>query len=77
MLITREAIGQRVRKARRDRNLSQRTLATACGCDYPVISNLERGRQSVGAERLGYIAHALGVSADYLLGLVSEEQSHV
>jgi transcriptional regulator with XRE-family HTH domain len=77
MRITRESIGQRVRKIRRDRNLTQSQLAAACSCDYPVISNLERGRQSVHAERLGYIAYALGVSADYLLGLVTEEHGHV
>lgn len=39
-----------------------------------VISQLEKGRQQVSAERLRTLAQALGVSADYLLGLVGEAE---
>ena len=61
-------IGQRVLLRRRALELSQKELAARCGFPYQVISGLERGRQSIYAERLGILADALGVSADYLLG---------
>jgi transcriptional regulator with XRE-family HTH domain len=72
--ISRDVIGQRIREKRRAKNLTQSQLATQCGFDYPIISNLERGQQSVHAERLGYIAQVLEVSTDYLLGLSDEEK---
>lgn len=70
--ITRQAIGQRVLLRRRELGLSQKAIADDCGFPYQVISGLERGKQSIYAERLGVIARSLGVSADYLLGLREE-----
>ena len=63
-----QTIGQRVLLRRRDLGLSQIALAARCGFPYQVISGLERGRQSIYAERLGLLADALDVSADWLLG---------
>ena len=63
-----QTIGQRVLLRRRDLGLSQKALAARCGFPYQVISGLERGRQSIYAERLGLLADALEVSADWLLG---------
>ena len=63
-----QTIGQRVLLRRRDLGLSQKALAARCGFPYQVISGLERGRQSIYAERLGLLADALQVSADWLLG---------
>ena len=63
-----QTIGQRVLLRRRDLGLSQKALAARCGFPYQVISGLERGRQSIYAERLGILADALEVSADWLLG---------
>lgn len=68
-------IGLRVRQRRRELDWTQKELAEQCGCDYQVINGLERGRQSVYAERLGSIAHALGVRADWLLGLSKDREA--
>jgi ribosome-binding protein aMBF1 (putative translation factor) len=68
-----QALGARVRARRLALAWSQTTLARECGCSYQVINGLERGRQSVYAERLAVLATALGVSADYLLGLTQTE----
>jgi len=68
-MTTRQEIGQRVLLRRRELGLTQKELAERCGFPYQVISGLERGRQSIYAERLGVLAEALAVSADVLLGL--------
>ena len=67
-----QTIGQRVLLRRRDLGLSQKALAARCGFPYQVISGLERGRQSIYAERLGLLADALEVSADWLLGRTND-----
>ena len=67
-----QTIGQRVLLRRRDLGLSQKDLAARCGFPYQVISGLERGRQSIYAERLGLLADALEVSADWLLGRLQD-----
>lgn len=66
---TRQIMSERILLRRRQLELSQQELAEQCGFPYQVISGLERGRQSVYAERLKILAQALRVSADYLLGL--------
>jgi transcriptional regulator with XRE-family HTH domain len=68
-MTTRTVIGQRVLLRRRALGLTQKDLAEACGFPYQVISGLERGRQSIYAERLAVLAKQLRVSSDYLLGL--------
>jgi transcriptional regulator with XRE-family HTH domain len=63
-------VGQRVRKARRDQDLTQRELATRAGMNIVTISRLEHGTsEQIYADTLGDLARALNVSADYLLGL--------
>ena len=66
-------IGERVLLARRRKGWNQGDLARKTTMSRTVISQLEKGRQQVSAERLRTLAQALGVSADYLLGLVGEE----
>ena len=68
-MVTKAEIGERVRRQRRALDLTQTELAKKCGVTYQVINGLERGRQSVYAERLEALARALHCSADYLLGL--------
>jgi transcriptional regulator with XRE-family HTH domain len=72
-----QTIGQRVLLRRRDMGLSQKALAARCGFPYQVISGLERGRQSIYAERLGLLADALDVSADWLLGRTNDPEAIV
>ena len=68
-MVTRKDIGARVLLRRRELGMTQAELGEQAGCPYQVISRLESGRQSVLAERLAALAQALGVSADFLLGL--------
>jgi transcriptional regulator with XRE-family HTH domain len=63
------AIGERVMLSRRRRGISQRNLAARAQMSTTTLNRLERGLQSVWAERLGTLARILDVSADYLLGL--------
>lgn len=68
-MVTKQQIGERVLLRRRQLGWTQKGLAERCGFPYQVISGLERGKQSIYAERLAQLATVLGVSADYLLGL--------
>lgn len=76
-MVTRLEIGQRVLLRRRELGLTQQELARRCGFPYQVISGLERGKQSIYAERLADIAKALQISADYLLGLKDQQESEL
>jgi len=62
-------IGQRIVQTRERKGWKQRTLATVTGIPVPTLNRIERGLQSVFAERMVTLARALDVSADYLLGL--------
>jgi transcriptional regulator with XRE-family HTH domain len=63
--------GQRVRLAREARRWTQTDLAYHAGTTQAKVSKIENSapRGRVMASTLGQIARALGVSADYLLGL--------
>lgn len=68
-------LGERVMLSRRRRALSQRDLAAQAQMSPTALNRLERGLQSVSAERLATLARLLDVSADYLLGLREPERS--
>jgi transcriptional regulator with XRE-family HTH domain len=67
-------IGERVMIIRRRRGLSQRDLAARAQMSPTALNRLERGLQSVWAERLATLARILDVSADYLLALQDEAE---
>ena len=60
-----ESIGQRLRRLRRERGLSQRELAGP-GVSYAYISRIEAGARRPSVKALRMLARKLGVSADYL-----------
>ena len=60
-----ETIGQRLKRLRLDRGLSQRELA-APGVSYAYISRIEAGTRQPSVKALRRLAAKLGVSADYL-----------
>ena len=62
-----------VMASRRRAGVSQGELAKRTGMYASDISKMERGRMLPTAPRLRRLAEALGVSADYLLGLVRRE----
>src|SRR3954454_7652205 len=60
-----ETIGQRLKRLRLDRHMSQRELA-APGVSYAYISRIEAGTRQPSVKALRRLAANLGVSADYL-----------
>ncbi len=69
-------LGQRLRKVRRSKDLTQEQLATLAGVNPITISRLESGSaEHAYALTLRNLARALKVSADYLLGL-DDERTH-
>src|SRR5881409_1632049 len=61
----RETIGQRLKRLRLDRAMSQRELASP-GVSYAYISRIEAGTRQPSVKALRRLAAKLGVSADYL-----------
>ena len=65
-----QVFGQRLREVRKQRALSQQALAEALGTAHGWISELENARQThVQADTVYRFCEALGISADYLMGL--------
>src|SRR6266404_9217076 len=60
-----ETIGERLKRLRLERGLSQRELA-APGVSYAYISRIEAGTRQPSVKALRKLATKLGVSADYL-----------
>src|SRR3954470_8024332 len=60
-----ETIGQRLKRLRLERKLSQRELA-APGVSYAYISRIEAGTRQPSVKALRRLAAKLNVSADYL-----------
>lgn len=62
----------RIREVRMVMRMTQSDLADATGISQAGISRMEGEGLSLTAESLMRIAQALGVSADYLLGLTDD-----
>lgn len=60
----------RLTTARESAGLTITDLAARSGLSVSTIYGYETGRRTPQADQLGALANALGVSADYLLGLV-------
>lgn len=62
-----KAIGKRIRKRRKELNLTQEQIAEKMEVSIQMISNLERGNKAIKIENLIKISEILGVSTDYIL----------
>jgi transcriptional regulator with XRE-family HTH domain len=59
--------GDRVRKLRKEKALSQEALALACDLDRTYIGGVERGERNISLVNIHKIAKALSVDAKDLL----------
>lgn len=61
------ALGERIRKARKQKGLTQEQLAEACNLSTAHIGHIERGTRALSLESLITISRVLNVGTDYLL----------
>lgn len=61
-------LGERIRRTRIEKGMSQEALAEAMGTTKSTISKYELGRRDLNSNNIQRIADALGVSAAQLLG---------
>lgn len=75
--MTNAEIGERIRKARRSRKMSQQKLADKMAHYTPTtamtISRWERGENVPSTKSLYALCKAMNVTADYVLGLSSSD----
>ena len=64
--------GERLKKLRRDKDITQNSLAEYLGISYQAVSKWENGTGLPDITLLPAIAGFFGVSADYLLGIDQE-----
>lgn len=67
MEINYKELGNRIRKAREQKNLTQEQLAEIIGMSNNYISNIERNHSIPSLETLLKICNALQVTPDYVL----------
>ena len=60
-------IGNRIKKLRQERELTQKELASALGVGASTIGMYETGKRSLDNEMLSNMSNYFGVSSDYLL----------
>jgi transcriptional regulator with XRE-family HTH domain len=65
----REALGQRLRAARKAAHLTQRDVEACTRIDQGTISRMEKGSRDVTALELRTLARLYGTDANALLGL--------
>jgi len=68
-----EALGRTVRRARRDRDLSQEALAQAAGLAAKHVSEIERANRDPRVTTVLKLAHALDLRAGELFALYDEQ----
>lgn len=61
------AFGERVRRARQERGLSQEALAERCDLHWTYIGQVERGQRNLSLHNIIKIADGLGVDAGELV----------
>lgn len=69
----RTMLGKRIQQARNEQNMTREELAERAGISTTFCANLECGNKMVSVDSLVKLANALNVSADYLLGVETED----
>lgn len=68
-----EKFSARIRKLRRDADISQKVLADVIGVSTNQISQMEKGAKTTTLSKLCLLCDYFHVSADYLLGRSDEK----
>ncbi|RJQ82932.1 XRE family transcriptional regulator [Pseudonocardiaceae bacterium YIM PH 21723] len=72
-VLLREAIGERLRRARTDQNRTLREVSRAARVSLGYLSEVERGRKEASSELLASICDALELPLPNLLGNVAAD----
>ena len=67
-------IGERIRKLRQSKGMSQQTLADECDIEPPNLSRIENGNTNPTIKSLWKISNALGVKLKDLVDVEYEKQ---
>lgn len=67
----------RLRQRREELGLTQAELGERLNLEAQAIYRYEKGRNDPSSDMLAKLANELSVSADWLLGLVNEQNSHL
>jgi transcriptional regulator with XRE-family HTH domain len=71
--MTTSTFGERLRRIREQRGLTQQELAERAGIRYETINRIENGKHAEPRVYVGVaLAKALGVTMDYLVGMYDE-----
>ncbi len=69
-------IGERLKKARADKKMTQEMLAEKLDVSIAFLSRIERGNSHVNLKRLSQICEILGVSEGYILNGTSSRSEN-
>ena len=61
------SIGDKIRRLRKENNLTQEVLAEQLDISYTYLSQVERGVRGINVDNLVLIANRFNISIDYLL----------
>lgn len=63
-----------LRKARKEKGFTQKQISNILDVTQSNISNFEKGKSFLSSEQIIKLVKVLDCSADYLLGLIDDEQ---
>ena len=69
-------IGERLKKARTDKNMTQEKLAEKIDVSVAFLSRVERGSSHINLKRLTQICEILGVTEGYILNGASSNSKN-
>ena len=75
MAIDYSIIGQRIKKARKDKNLTQEQLAEKLDVSIAFLSRIERGSSQINLKRLSQVCEILGITEGDILNGTSSKSS--
>lgn len=74
-MIDYKLIGERLKKARKSKEISQKMLAEKVGVSIAFLSRIERGSSQINLKRLTQICNILNVSEGIILNGTSENSN--